>query len=718
MTNRQFHVPFRLALLFATALAAQPQAIVHQISLPNTMNWCEDSLIRNLFSEINSLRTQRGLPALRSDKLGDKVAELRAVQFANYMATHSTTTPGFNPHQGYDTTAAGVGYNIVSENLAYLSLYPSWIVWSIWQTPLHLAAMLNSQANIAGVSCIMFDGGPFWTYVPGIAGGAAIPTPTPSPAPTPAPTPTPTPPTPPTSGNSTTGALDGEQSKFLALINAYRAQNGAPPLQVSVALQNASQWMSNDMAKRGFGNHVDSLGRSASARMADFGYTYFPKGENIAGGLDDAQGTFDQWKNNCAADASGRCTYPHRMNMLNPSYVVLGIGRAYGPGTVFGWFWTTNFGGFLDRTINQPGTTTPAPTPSNPAPSNPVPAPTPTPSTPVTPGAIPVISSFVANPPFILAGQVSTLSWNTTGATSLTIDVIGNVTGATSRQVTPTQNTTYRLTATNASGSSFAIVTLAVAGNTPAAPAADTQPPSTPSVTAGSASGPNQVNLTWSTATDNVGVTGYQVFRNNTLIANTSSAALTFSDFTPSAASTYSYTVRAFDAASNFSSFSAARTVTTPASPIYNPPTTPAPAPAAPSAPTNSSCAAPATNAFTGCYYNNVTLSGSPSLVRTDRVVDFNWGTGTPAPSVTPLNFSARWQGNFSFQAGAYAFSTLASDGLRLYIDGELILDRWRDQPGYMFNLRRTLTAGQHLVTVEYYQRTGLPLIGVSWQKN
>jgi len=526
-------------------------------------------------------------------------------------------------------------------------------------------------------------------------------------------------------------ALDVEQAKFLTLINAYRAQNGAPPLQVSVALQNASQWMSSDMAKRGFGNHVDSLGRGSSTRMANFGYTYFPNGENIAGGLDDAQGTFDQWKNNCAADVNGRCTYPHRANMLNPSFVVLGIGRAYGPGTVFGWFWTTNFGGFRDRTINQPGTTTPAPAPSNPAPSNPAPsnpapanpapAPAPSappaPSVPVTPGALPVISSFVANPPFILAGQVSTLSWNTTGATSLSIDVIGNVTGTASRQVTPTWNTTYRLTATNASGSRSAIVTLAVAG-APSAPAGDTQPPSTPSITAGSASGPNQVNLTWSTSTDNVGVTGYQVFRSNTLIANTSSAARTFSDLTPSAASTYSYTVRAFDAVSNFSSFSAPHSVTTPASPIYNPPPAPAPTPAPPSAPGNSSCAAPAVNAFTGCYYNNITLSGSPSLVRIDRVVDFNWGTGTPAPSVTPLNFSTRWQGTFTFQAGEYTFSTMASDGLRLYIDGEPILDRWRDQPGYMFNLRRTLTAGQHLVTVEYYQRTGLPLISVAWQKN
>ena len=689
---------FRCLFLVATAVAAQAQTITHQITLPPTMYWCDDSLINTLFSEINALRAKNNLPALRSDQLGNKVAELRAVQFANYMATHSLTTPGFNPHEGYDTTAASVGYNLVSENLAYLSLYPGWIVGSIWQGRLHLAAMLNSQANVAGVSCLMFDGGPFWTYEPGIASGSSAP-PAPNPAPAPNPTPVPTPapaPAPPT-GGTTTPALDAEQATFLNLINTYRAQNGASALQVSVALQNASQWMSVDMAKRGFGNHIDSLGRSPSTRMASFGYTYYPNGENIAGGLDDAQGTFDQWKNACDPDATGRCTYAHRVNMLNPSYVVLGIGRAYGPGTAYGWYWTTDFGGYLDRTITQPGSTTPLP-----------PALT-----------APVISSFTASPSSIQAGQSSTLAWNISGATALSIDVLGNITGLTSKVVSPNQTTEYWLTATNATGTTAARLTITVAANpvpTPSAPTADTQPPSAPILNSAVASGPNQVNLAWGASTDNVGIAGYQVFRTGTLIANTSSATRSFTDLTASAGSTYTYVVRALDAASNTSSLSNSIQVTTPAA-TYTPPA-PIPTAPAPASPAGASCASPATNAFTGCYYNNITLSGIPSLVRVDNLINFNWGTDSPAPAVTPLNFSVRWQGYFTFQAGEYTFNTIASDGLRLYIDGELILDRWRDQPGYMYNIRRTLTPGSHLVTVEYYERTGLPLAVVTWQKN
>jgi Bacterial Ig-like domain len=79
--------------------------------------------------------------------------------------------------------------------------------------------------------------------------------------------------------------------------------------------------------------------------------------------------------------------------------------------------------------------------------------------------------------------------------------------------------------------------------------AADTAPPSAP-VLSGSVTG-TTANLSWTTATDNVGVTGYQVFRNGTQVgANLATTATTFSQANL-AAGTYSYTVKAMDAAGN-----------------------------------------------------------------------------------------------------------------------------------------------------------------------
>ena len=72
----------------------------------------------------------------------------------------------------------------------------------------------------------------------------------------------------------------------------------------------------------------------------------------------------------------------------------------------------------------------------------------------------------------------------------------------------------------------------------------------------------NTVALAWDAATDNVGVTGYTVFRNGTQVASVSGTSYT--DTSVAASTTYSYTVQAFDAAANMSAVSSALAVTTP----------------------------------------------------------------------------------------------------------------------------------------------------------
>ena len=165
-------------------------------------------------------------------------------------------------------------------------------------------------------------------------------------------------------------ALDAEEQAFLVLINNYRQQNGLAPLQASIALDTASDWMSNDMAQKNYFSHTDSLGRDPFVRMTAFGYNYNTyKGENIAAGYSDAASTFNQWKNSPG----------HNQNMLNPSYKVIGIGRVANLSSTYRYYWTTDFGGFVDAVVGTPAPTpTPTPTP-NPTPT---PTPAPTPGTP------------------------------------------------------------------------------------------------------------------------------------------------------------------------------------------------------------------------------------------------------------------------------------------------------------------------------------------------
>ena len=106
-------------------------------------------------------------------------------------------------------------------------------------------------------------------------------------------------------------------------------------------------------------------------------------------------------------------------------------------------------------------------------------------------------------------------------------------------------------------------------------PPVDTAPPSTPTGLTGMAAGPTTANLSWSASTDNVGVTAYILLRNGVQVATP--ATTSFADTGLSAATTYTYTVAARDAAGNISPNSTSVSVTTASVSVADttPPTTP-----------------------------------------------------------------------------------------------------------------------------------------------
>jgi chitodextrinase len=89
----------------------------------------------------------------------------------------------------------------------------------------------------------------------------------------------------------------------------------------------------------------------------------------------------------------------------------------------------------------------------------------------------------------------------------------------------------------------------------------DTTAPSAPASLTATAATSSVMTLAWTASTDNVGVTGYQVFRNGALIGST--ASLTYSDSGLAAATQYGYTIKATDAAGNVSAASSTATSST-----------------------------------------------------------------------------------------------------------------------------------------------------------
>jgi hypothetical protein len=79
-----------------------------------------------------------------------------------------------------------------------------------------------------------------------------------------------------------------------------------------------------------------------------------------------------------------------------------------------------------------------------------------------------------------------------------------------------------------------------------------------------------------------------------------------------------------------------------------------------------------------GEYFNNVTLAGTPALVRVDPDINFNWGGNSPGPGVQAPVFSVRWTGmlNVPFTE-TYTFYANVFEAVRVWVDDKLIINNW-----------------------------------------
>lgn len=107
-----------------------------------------------------------------------------------------------------------------------------------------------------------------------------------------------------------------------------------------------------------------------------------------------------------------------------------------------------------------------------------------------------------------------------------------------------------------------------------------------------------------------------------------------------------------------------------------------------------------------GEYFNNATLSGTPVLTRDDPGINFDWGSGSPDASIPPDNFSVRWTCKPNLSAGDWHFTVRADDGVRLWVDSTLLIDKWVDQSVTTYMADQEVTAGTHTLKIEYYEHT------------
>ncbi len=119
---------------------------------------------------------------------------------------------------------------------------------------------------------------------------------------------------------------------------------------------------------------------------------------------------------------------------------------------------------------------------------------------------------------------------------------------------------------------------------------------------------------------------------------------------------------------------------------------------------------------WTASYYNSTDLTGS--AVYTEVLpsgINVNWGTGSPNGAVHSDNFSARFTSVQLFNGGTYEFVVSSDDGVRVSIDGVLVLDRFIGRVLTTDRFQQTLTAGTHALTVEYVEFIDQAAVQFQW---
>src|SRR5205085_7478061 len=115
-------------------------------------------------------------------------------------------------------------------------------------------------------------------------------------------------------------------------------------------------------------------------------------------------------------------------------------------------------------------------------------------------------------------------------------------------------------------------------------------------------------------------------------------------------------------------------------------------------------------------YYDNMDFTGA-KFVRTDPAINFDFGYGSPDPSFDPDFFSVRWTGKVQPEfSETYTFYTLSDDGVRLWVDGKLIIDNYTNHGPTENSGTIALTAGRSYdIRLDYYEYNLTAVIKLSW---
>jgi hypothetical protein len=128
-----------------------------------------------------------------------------------------------------------------------------------------------------------------------------------------------------------------------------------------------------------------------------------------------------------------------------------------------------------------------------------------------------------------------------------------------------------------------------------------------------------------------------------------------------------------------------------------------------------SSAALSTGNGLKGQYFSGMAFN-TPALTRTDATINFNWAD-SPGTGVASDQFSVRWTGQVeALYSEVYTFYTQSDDGVRLWVNGQQLVNNWTDHAFVENRGSIALTAGQrYALTMEFYDNASAAIAVLSW---
>jgi len=119
-----------------------------------------------------------------------------------------------------------------------------------------------------------------------------------------------------------------------------------------------------------------------------------------------------------------------------------------------------------------------------------------------------------------------------------------------------------------------------------------------------------------------------------------------------------------------------------------------------------------------GAYYDGLQdPAGTPTATELDPQIDFTWNGYSPIAGVAGSNWAGQWTGQIqAMTTGTYTLKTLSDDGVRVFIDGNMIIDDYTNHaPTYDYGTYNFVAGQKYNITIKYFQGSGGSVLQLFW---